>query len=121
MKTVHWNVTSRYRPARRKEEEMYRRTVHRWIAALALVATLGMMGARPAAAADLHVKNRLASLWSAVAQQPAALWDALIGWLGGPDKPPSPWEKADAGFGSDPNGTPTVASSTAPVPADGTN
>jgi len=100
---------------------MYRRTVHRWIAALALAATLGMVGARPAAAADLRVTDRLTSLWSAVVQRPAALWDALIGWFGGPEKPRSSWEKADAGWGSDPNGNPTVASSTAPAPADGTN
>jgi len=97
---------------------MYRRTVHRWIAALALVATLGMVGAQPAAAADLHIKDRLASVWSAVAQRPAALWNALIGWLGGPEKPPL--QKADQGWGIDPNGNP-VTSSTAPAPADGTN
>ena len=45
----------------------------------------------------------------------------LITGVGGPEKPRYSWEKADAGFGSDPNGTPAVASSTAPAPADGTN
>jgi hypothetical protein len=91
---------------------MHRNPVHRWIAALALVAALGVMGARPAAAADLShptAMDRLASLWSAASAGPAALWETLSGWLGveksaepapGPRLEPT----ADQSFGSDPNG-----------------
>jgi hypothetical protein len=93
---------------------MCRASVHRWIAALALVATLGVTGAQPAAAADLRVVDRLANLWSAVTARPAALWDTLSGWLGGTEKP-SP-QKSDIGWGIDPNGNPTVQ----PPSADGT-
>jgi hypothetical protein len=94
---------------------MYRASVHRWIAALALVATLGLMAAQPAAAADLRAADRLASLWSAVTARPAALWERLTGWLGGTEKP-SPQQKN--GWGIDPLGNPTLSGSNG-APADG--
>lgn len=91
---------------------MHRRPVYRWIAALTLVAALGVMGARPAAAADLSkptVMNRLASLWSAASAGPAALWEAVSGWLGAekatePATGPRPEPTADQSYGLDPNG-----------------
>jgi hypothetical protein len=91
---------------------MDRRTVHRWIAALALVAALGVMGAKPAAAADLRdlgIGDRLASLWSAASAGPAALWETLSGWLGATKEesaPPAsqPPPTQDAGWVIDPNG-----------------
>ena len=94
---------------------MYRASVHRWIAALALVATLGLVGAQPAAAADLRAADRLASLWSVVTVRPTALWERLIGWLGGPERP-SPQQKN--GWGIDPLGNPILTGSEA-APADG--
>ena len=92
---------------------MYRRTVHRWAAALALVAILGGMGARPAAAADLSdlgIADRLASLWSAASAGPAALWETLSGWLGATEKSdspapaPTPEPTSEQSYGLDPNG-----------------
>lgn len=92
---------------------MHRRPAHRWIAALAFVAALGVMGARPAAAADLSeptVMDRLASLWSAASAGPAALWESLSGWLGGVEKSttptsgPRPEPTPDQSYGLDPNG-----------------
>ena len=90
---------------------MHRRPVHRWIAALALVAALGVMGARPAAAADLSkptAMDRLASLWSAASAGPTALWETLTGWLGGVEKSATPGNTppptADQSYGLDPNG-----------------
>jgi hypothetical protein len=93
---------------------MHRRTVHRWIAALALVAALGVLGARPAAAADLsnlRIGEQLASLWSAVSAGPAALWEAVSGWFGATEKPeksagqtPEPPPAPNATWTIDPNG-----------------
>ena len=88
---------------------MYRRTVHRWAATLVLVAALGVMGAKPAAAADLSdlgIADQLASLWSAVSAAPAALWESLGGWLGATEKSatPAPPPTENAGWVIDPNG-----------------
>jgi hypothetical protein len=90
---------------------MDRRTVHRWIAALALVAALGVMGAKPAAAADLRdrgIGDRLASLWAAASAGPAALWETLSGWLGANEKStspaPQPPPEQDLTWSLDPNG-----------------
>lgn len=94
---------------------MHRKTGYRWVAALALVAVLEVMGARPAAAADLGVMERLGSLWSAVAERPAALWNALLGWFGDSEKP-SPQKREDDqenGWGIDPIGGPSGSSSSA--------
>jgi hypothetical protein len=101
----------------RKEEEMCRASVHRWIAALALVAALGLVGAKPAAAADLRGADRLASLWSVVTARPVAFWNTLIGWLGGPEKSTSP--DTDRDWLIDPNGG--VSTQPSNVPADGPN
>jgi hypothetical protein len=71
----------------RKEEEMSRRKLHRRVAALAVVAALGLAGSRPAAAVDLNLVNRLGDLWSAVAAgEPGGVWGTLTGWLGGVTK-----------------------------------
>jgi hypothetical protein len=89
---------------------MYRRTVHRWIAALALVAALGVMGAQPAAAADLSdlgIADRLASLWAAASVGPAALWETLSGWFGATKESASPAPPPEQGltWSLDPNGS----------------
>lgn len=92
---------------------MHRKTVHRWIAVLALVAILGVLGAQPAAAAELphrRAMDRLASLWSAVTAGPSALWDSLAGWLGGSGTEKSAAVEDDlpvnqtGTWGADPNG-----------------
>jgi len=90
---------------------MHRRPVHRWIAALALVAALGAMGARPAAAADLSSITAGAwfdHIWSALTEKPATLWERLSGWIGATEKSatqaPAPPPTADAGWSLDPNG-----------------
>jgi hypothetical protein len=89
---------------------MDRRTVHRWIAALALVAALGVMGARPMAAADLGWMDRLASLWSAGTDgKPMGFWDTVIGWFDGTQREGT-FAKEDRGAGVDPNGSPATAS-----------
>jgi hypothetical protein len=95
---------------------MHRKTVHRWIAALALIAALGVMGARPAAAADLSdpgIGDRLAGLWSTVSAGPAALWDSLVGWFGGGGMEKSGLSggtddgpNVNGTWGADPNGLP---------------
>jgi hypothetical protein len=97
---------------------MHRRTVHRWMTALALVAALALAGARPAAAADTDFLDRLASLWSAVTGgEPAGLWETVIGWFGGTAKTSSS-DEGDRGAGYDPNGVTAPSSS---QPTDGSN
>jgi hypothetical protein len=95
---------------------MHRRTVHRGIAALALIAVLALPGAQPAAAADLNFLDRLASLWSAVTdREPAAsLWDTLTGWFG-TEKATSLSDTPDRGAGIDPNGNSLTAAPTDPA------
>jgi len=87
---------------------MHRKTVHRGVAALALVTVFALAGARPAAAANLGFLDRLAGLWTAVTErEPAAgLWDTLTGWLGDSmkkDEDATPI--TERGTGIDPNGT----------------
>lgn len=91
---------------------MYRRSVHRGIVALAVVTSLWLAGAQPAAAKDLGFTARLGHLMSVL--EPG-LWAKLTGWIGG-DKPtkatsstPSAGEK---GWGMDPNGNSITTSPT---------
>lgn len=96
---------------------MHRRTVHRRIAALALVTALALMGARPAAALESGFLGRLGSLWSAVTGGASdGLWEALAGWWGGESRPASPsgTMKEETSPGFDPNGNPIVAVTTPP-------
>jgi hypothetical protein len=84
---------------------MYRRTAHRGVAALALVLTLILAGAQPAAAANRPVLDRFASFWGAVINTVPgahAVLNTLTGWFAkSTDDPPA---KTDQGFGMDPNG-----------------
>lgn len=92
---------------------MYRRSIHRGIAALAVVTSLWFAGAQPAAAKDLGLTARLGHLMSVL--EPG-LWAKLTGWLS-PGKPtkatssstPSTGEK---GWGLDPNGNSLTTSPT---------
>jgi hypothetical protein len=86
---------------------MHRKTIHRGIAALALVTFL-LAGAQPAAAANLGFLDRLASLWTAVTErEPAAgLWDTVTGWFGSAtEKDADTTPVTDRGAGLDPLGT----------------
>ncbi|HEY0513162.1 MAG TPA: hypothetical protein VGH73_14730 [Thermoanaerobaculia bacterium] len=83
--------------------------MHRVILALAVVTSLGLSGARPAAARELGLLERLDRLWSTVAGQPAA-WAKLSGWFGSNGTPtksaaPPTSSTTDRGWGMDPNGS----------------
>lgn len=91
---------------------MERRTVHRGILALAIVASLSAAGSRPAAAADLNLPHRLDRLWSFVTGVPAHRVAS---------RPHRATEKAPAapgtklGWGIDPNGDPIVINPDTPA------
>jgi hypothetical protein len=94
---------------------MHRRTVHRGMFALAIVTSLAFAGARPAAARELGLKERLNHLWSAVTGAGPGAWAQLTDWLG--DKP----AHTKKGWGMDPNGAELDGnSSTTPPPSDPT-
>lgn len=95
---------------------MSRRTARRGVASLALVLTLAVIGAQPAAAADRTVMDRFASFWGAVINTvPGAhtVVHTVTHWFGksSSDTPPS-----ERGWGIDPNGVvlnaPTAPAST---------
>jgi hypothetical protein len=94
---------------------MHRKTVHRGIAALALVTVLALAGAQPAAAANLSFLDRVASLWTAVTEREPAtsLWDTLAGWFGSStEKDYDSTPITDRGTGIDPNGSWATATPT---------
>jgi hypothetical protein len=103
---------------------MFRRTIHRGIAALSLVTFLAVAGAQPAAASDAGFLGRLAGLWSAVAGgESDTLWNRLTGWLEGQPvavKGSSTTTEViqERGGGIDPNGNRIVTDT---VPRDGGN
>lgn len=87
---------------------MHRKTVHRGIAALALVTVFVLAGAQPAAAANLGFLDRLAGLWTAVTEREPAtsLWDTVAGWFGSAtEKEADTTPVTDRGAGLDPLGT----------------
>jgi hypothetical protein len=82
---------------------------------LVVVAALALAGARPAAAVDLNVMDRLAGLWATMAAgEPEGLWQGLMSWLGdamkGGEGVPQP--STNHSMGSDPNGGPHVVEET---------
>lgn len=89
---------------------MYRRTIHRGIAALSLVTFLAVAGAQPAMAApDAGFVGRLAGLWSAVVGgESETLWHRLTGWAGGKPASKKPQATTKRGWGIDPNGNAIV-------------
>ncbi|MFL6234926.1 MAG: hypothetical protein ACJ76N_17460 [Thermoanaerobaculia bacterium] len=91
-----------------------RRTVHRGIAALAIVTSLAAAGARPAAAMDLGLARQLSSLWSFVTgASPAQHRAASRSTKPGKATTPPP-DSSDRGWGIDPNGnTVTIVPGTA--------
>ena len=91
---------------------MYRETVRRGVAALALAGGLALAGARPAAAAEPGPLSTslgwFAGLWSEGVSNLVSFWEAVTRQSDDSDK--------DKGFGVDPNGNP-IAIDTSP-PAD---
>jgi len=84
---------------------MHRRTVHRGIAALALVASLTAAGASPAAAAANHgFMGRLAGVWSAAAGDSSSFLDRLVRWFDGGEAARAPRTTEKQTWGIDPNG-----------------
>jgi hypothetical protein len=89
---------------------MRRRSVNRGMAALAIVTSMAVAGARPAAAESLGFFDRLAGLWSSVTA-PAApdFWSAVNGWFGFSEKAvTAPNDNTERGWGLDPNGNSSV-------------
>ena len=92
----------------RKEEDMRRRSVHRGLAALAIVTSMAVAGARPAAAESLGFFDRLAGFLSTVdAPGAPGLWTSMTSWFGVTEKATSA-DTTDRGWGLDPNGNSSV-------------
>ena len=86
---------------------MYRRIVHRGIAALALVTVLTVAGAQPAAAAGQQgLPGRAAGAWSVIAGESGNLLDRLVRWFDGGERARAPRTRTTTklGWGIDPNG-----------------
>jgi hypothetical protein len=97
-----------------KEREMHHKTMHRGILALAVVTSLAVAGAQPAAARELSLMNRLGHLWSAVTGGEPGVWSQVAGWLGGGTTAPTKAistapDTSDRGKGMDPNGNSVVS------------
>jgi hypothetical protein len=85
---------------------MKRKIVHRGIVALAIVTSLSFAGARPAAAANLTLLDRVSHLWSLVTGLPAsaAHQESARGQkIPGKSTTTTP-TPTDRGWGIDPNG-----------------
>lgn len=100
---------------------MYRRTIHRGIAALSLVTFLAVAGAQPAmAASDAGLLGRLAGLWSTVVGGDSdTLWNRLAGWAAGKPAAKTPRAAVKRGWGIDPNGRAVVIEDDEPTGGDG--
>jgi hypothetical protein len=98
---------------------MQHRRIHRGVVALAIVTSLSVAGARPAAAANLGLLDRLTSLWSFVTGAPSPVPHAVVRPSNGSftkstSSPSTP--TPDRGWGIDPNGN---SSTSTPLPAAG--
>jgi hypothetical protein len=85
---------------------MKRRIVHRGVVALAIVTSLSLAGAQPAAAANLNLLDRLSHLWSMVTGLPAFTShqeSTRPAKLPGKSTTTTP-APGDRGWGIDPNG-----------------
>jgi hypothetical protein len=100
---------------------MFRRTIHRGIAALSLVTFLALAGAQPAAAAPgAGFLDRLAGVWSAVVGgESDSLWNRLTIWKEAKPAAKSPRATAKRGFGIDPNGERLESDTENPTPTMG--
>jgi hypothetical protein len=83
---------------------MYRRSVHRGIAALAFVTVLTVAGAQPAAAHQGFI-GRLAETWSAATGMQSNFLDRLARWFDGGRAAKTPRTTTEKQtWGIDPNG-----------------
>ncbi|MFY9826787.1 MAG: hypothetical protein WAM82_35865 [Thermoanaerobaculia bacterium] len=101
---------------------MSRRTARQGVASLALVLTLILVGAQPAAAADRTAMERFASFWGAVLDTVPgahAMLDTLTGWL--TKSTAEPPVSTNRGFGIDPNGNSNELIVQPPPPASSQN
>jgi hypothetical protein len=101
---------------------MHRRTVHRGIAALALMSVLSVAGARPAAAAHQGFLGQLAEAWSAATGDSSSFFDRLARWVDGGEAAKAPRARMTAKqtWGIDPNGNSILLEPTDPArPAPG--
>jgi hypothetical protein len=82
-----------------------RRTVQRGVVALAIVTSLSVAGARPAAAMDLGLMHQISNLWSFFtgAQSPAQHRTTTSGKPA--TRKTTTSTSSDRGWGIDPNGT----------------
>lgn len=87
---------------------MRRRNVHRGMAALAIVTSMALAGARPAAAESLGLLDRLAGLWSSVTAPAPGLWSTVTGWFTVDEKATTTTDTTDRGWGLDPNGNSSI-------------
>lgn len=95
---------------------MYRRSVHRRMAALAVVTALTVAGAQPAAAHQGFI-GRLAEVWSAATGEPNHFLDRLARWFDGGRTAQAPRTRtAKQTWGIDPNGGSVVAPPAEPEP-----
>lgn len=97
---------------------MFRRTAHRGVALLAIVVTLVLIGAQPAAAADRTAMDRFASFWGAVLNTvpgAQAALDRLTVLFSSSSSEPQ--QNVDRGFGIDPNGVVLYTQPSAPPSA----
>lgn len=87
-----------------------RRTIQRGIVALAIVTSLSVAGARPAAAMDLGLMHQISNLWSFFlgAPSPAAHRDTTSGKPAHRKTTDSSAPTPDRGWGIDPNGVNVV-------------
>jgi len=89
-----------------------RRTVHRGVVALAIVTSLSVAGARPAAAMDLGLVHQISHLWSFLTGVPSPAAHRTTG-KPATRKATSTSTTTDRGWGIDPNGnTVTIDPST---------
>jgi mannitol-1-phosphate/altronate dehydrogenase len=78
-----------------------RRTIHRGVVALAIVTSLSVAGARPAAAMDLGLVHQISHLWSFLTGVPSP---AAHRTTGKPATRKATSTTTDRGWGIDPNG-----------------
>jgi hypothetical protein len=95
-----------------------RKTIHRGIVALAIVTSLSVAGARPAAAMDLGLMHQLSNLWSLVTGVPSHA-PRQTSTKPATRKTTSSPQPIDRGFGIDPNGGNSIVTDPGTVPTNG--
>ena len=89
-----------------------RRTIQRGIVALAIVATLSVAGAPPAAAMDLGLVHQLSHLWSFFLGGPSPAPHHPRGTTSGKPTQRKSSDTSEGGWGIDPNGNTVLSAPT---------